>query len=74
MMDESEMEDIRRIAERNRVTVAEWVRQALRAQRRQEPIRDAGEKLKAIREAARYCFPAGDVDEMNAEIERGYRD
>ena len=29
-------------------------------------------KLAVVREAARHAYPAGDVDSMLAEIERGY--
>ena len=66
------MQEIQDIAKRNRTTVAEWVRQALRAARRQEPRGDAERKLKVIREAARYKFPSGDIQQMLAEIEQGY--
>ena len=34
LLDEQEFDDIQDIARRNRMTVAEWVRQALRAARR----------------------------------------
>lgn len=54
------------------MTVAEWVRQALRAARRREPTIDAAKKLEVIRAAARHTFPTADIDQMLAEIERGY--
>jgi hypothetical protein len=54
------------------MTVAEWVRQALRDARRREPMRDVTKKLDAVRVAARHEFPTADVDTMLAEIERGY--
>jgi len=63
LLDETEMDEIRRIARRHRLTVAEWVRQALRAARRNEPVIDTGSKLQAVQRAARYSFPvasAGD--------------
>ncbi len=66
------MRDLRRVARARKMTVAEWVRQALRAARRQEPEGDAGAKLAAIRSAARHGFPTADVDEMLSDIERGY--
>lgn len=56
------------------MTVAEWVRQALRAARRREPKPDVARKLEVIREAYRHEFPAGSIEEMLAEIERGYLD
>lgn len=72
LLDESEFAEIRRIARRHRMTVAEWVRQALRAARRDEPVVDPRRKLAAVREAARHAYPTGDIDVMLAEIERGY--
>ncbi len=73
ILDDAEMKEIRRIAQRRRLTVAEWVRQALRAARRQEPEVDGGKKLKVVRAAARHSFPTADVDQMLAEIEQGYQ-
>ncbi len=72
LLDEAELDEIRQTAREHRMTVAEWVRQALREARRQGPARRAEEKLDAIRQAARHGFPAPDVDQMLAEIERGY--
>ena len=72
ILDEEEMRAIQDIAKRHRTTVAEWVRQALRAARRQEPRVDAERKLKVIRAAARHKFPSGDIQQMLSEIERGY--
>ncbi len=71
LLDETEFAEIRRIARLHRMTVAEWVRQALRAARRDEPVIDPRRKLAAVREAARYAYPTGDIDVMLAEIERG---
>lgn len=72
LLDESEMKEIRRLARRKRMTVAAWVRQALAAARRQEPGREAQRKLAALRVAVENEFPTADIEEMNAEIERGY--
>jgi hypothetical protein len=72
LLDESELRDIQRIARRHKTTVAEWVRQALRAARRGEGAGDAGRKLEAIRQATRHGFPSGSIEEMLADIERGY--
>jgi hypothetical protein len=73
LLEEAEWRELRRVARASRMTVAEWVRQALRAARRREPAGDIGPKLDAIRRAARHDFPTGDIDEMLADIERGYR-
>jgi hypothetical protein len=72
LLEEAELREIQRIARSHRMTVAEWVRQALRAACRREPLGDAGKKLEVVRVASGHAFPTGDVDQILAEIERGY--
>ncbi len=72
LLDETEFAEIRRIARRHHMTVAEWVRQALRAARRDEPTIEPRRKLAAVREAAQHAYPTADIGVMLAEIERGY--
>ena len=72
LLDDAEMRDLQRVARAEHVTVAEWVRQTLRAARRTAPAGDAARKLAAIRAAARHEFPTGNIDVMLDEIERGY--
>lgn len=72
LLDEAEWREIQRVARAQRLTVAEWVRGVLRTARRREPLGDAGKKLEIVRAAARHAFPTGDVQQMLAEIERGY--
>jgi len=55
------------------LTVGEWVRRALREAREQKPANDPEAKLKAVRRGAEFSFPTADMDEMLAEIERGYQ-
>lgn len=71
LLEEAEFAEIRRIARRHRMTVAEWVRQALRAARRDEPVTEPRRKLMAVREAAQYELPTADIAEVLADIERG---
>jgi len=66
------MREIQRAARSHRMTVAEWVRQALRAARRHEPLGDLEKKRAAIRSACRHRFPTADIEQMLAEIESGY--
>jgi len=74
LLPDAEMSEIRRIAKQHNLTVGEWVRRALRAARSQEPGKDAATKLRVIRKAAEYSFPApADIREMLEEIERGYQ-
>ena len=72
LFDEAELRDIRRVAAQRRVTVAEWVRQALREARSGVSTVPVERKLMAVREAMRHSYPTADIDQMNAEIERGY--
>lgn len=72
LLEESELQEIGRAARSQRLTVAEWVRQALRAARRSEPSGDASRKLEAIRAAAKNSFPAPAIERMLEEIEQGY--
>ncbi|HEY2857337.1 MAG TPA: hypothetical protein VGJ21_02845 [Terracidiphilus sp.] len=72
IVQDPEYRDIQRAARLRRMTIAEWVRQALVQARRSEPGREAAAKLEAIRAAARMDFPTADIDTMIEEIERGY--
>jgi predicted 2-oxoglutarate/Fe(II)-dependent dioxygenase YbiX len=72
LLDEPELREIRRAARAKRLTVAEWVRGALREARRKEPLGNVADKIAVIRRAARHSFPSGDIDQMLAEIEKGY--
>ena len=72
LLDEPEWRDIQRAARAERTTVAEWVRQALRAALRVTSLKGVDAKVSAIRTAARHQFPTADIDEMNAETARGY--
>ena len=74
LIPDSEMEEIQRMARRERVTVGEWTRRALRMARACQPLNDPQVKIKAIRKAAEYSFPTADIQDMLAEIEGGYRE
>lgn len=71
-MDDADLRRLRKVAKAEGVTVSEWVRTALRQAVEQTPRGDSRRKLDVIRAAAQYDFPAPDVDQMNAEIARGY--
>ncbi len=72
LLEDDEMAEIRQVAARNRLTVAEWVRQSLRAARRDEPTTDARKKLAAVREAFCGAYPTADIQQLLTEIEVGY--
>lgn len=72
LLGDDELSEIQALARRQRKTTAAWVREALRAARSaaEYPLPEA--KLRAIREAAALSYPVGDIDEVLAEIDRGY--
>jgi DhnA family fructose-bisphosphate aldolase class Ia len=72
LFDEAELEQLRETARRHGMPVSEWVRQTLRAARRQDPHADVEAKVRALRVAVRHEFPTADVDQIPAEIEHGY--
>ena len=70
LFDETEFTEIQESARRCRMTVAEWVRQALRRARHEHPAAvDA--KLAAVAEAARHEYPTADIEVMLREIDAG---
>lgn len=72
ILQDPEYREIQRAARTRRMSLAEWVRQALELARRREPLGDADKKLEIIRAAARHDFPVSDIGGMLAEIESGY--
>jgi mobilization protein NikA len=74
VLDEVEMEAIREDARRHGVTVSEWVRRALKDSRRQTASGEVSRKLAAIRAAMGHNGPTGSIEQMLAEIERGYEE
>jgi hypothetical protein len=74
LLDDAELAEIQATARRHRQTTAAWVREALRAARRAATTADIDRKREVISQAARYEGPTADIDEMLAQIERGYVD
>ena len=70
-MAEPDYAAVSRSAKRHRVSLAEWVRGALRDAVRQEPEVSAGQKLRHLEAALRNSYPAAGVDDMLAETTRG---
>ena len=73
ILQDPEYRVIQRIARSRRMSLAEWVRQALERARDREPLRDPGKKLENIRSASRCDYPSGDIDQILEEIESGYQ-
>lgn len=72
LLDETEFDRLRHLAREKGMTVAEWVRQAVRRAASEQPRGDADRKLAIVRHAVEHRFPTGDIDQMQDEIERGY--
>lgn len=74
-LDEAELAEIKQVGASQRLTVAEWVRQALRAAWAQEPRNLTEHKLRVVRESARYGYrygyPTADIDTLLEETARG---
>jgi len=74
LLDDVEWRELKRSANAEKTTVAEWVRRAIRHARRNTSSEDIDRKLSAIRAAASHTFPAPDIQQMTEEIERGYQE
>lgn len=72
LIGEADWRELQRTARAHRVTVAEWVRRALRGAGRRQSSGDVDRKIAALAAASKYEFPSGDIDQMNADIARGY--
>lgn len=71
LLDDDELEEIKGLAGRERLTVAAWVRRALDEARMRRPSGDPARKITSIRAAAQHGFPSSDIEGMLAEIARG---
>jgi hypothetical protein len=72
ILKDPEYREIQRMARARHLSLAEWVRQALTYARRREPLGDVAKKLQVVRAAVQENYPSGDIEQMLAEIERGY--
>jgi hypothetical protein len=72
VVDDRELAHFQRAARSAGLTLSEWARQTLRRAEREVAVGHPEAKLAAIRAAANHRFPTADIDQMLAEIERGY--
>jgi hypothetical protein len=74
LLDDTELRTIQRLARRDKVTTAEWVRRRLREGAAASTRPDTASRLAAIHAAYRNGSdtPEPDIDQMLEEIERGY--
>jgi hypothetical protein len=72
LLDDAELRTIQRLARRDKLSTAEWVRRRLR-EGAASSRGDTASKLAAIHAAYRHTVgPAPDIHQMLAEIEQGY--
>jgi len=71
-VDTDELDEMKRLADSRGLTLAEWVRQALRAACQRQPSVATDRKLAHVRAALRHRFPAPSIEQMLDEIARGY--
>lgn len=68
-MKDSQYQEIQRIAESRRISVAEWARLALEGALEQQRTASVRSKLESIWIAVQHEFPTGDIEKMLSEIE-----
>lgn len=71
IVDEGSYERYRRRAEKEDLSLSEWVRRALEDEMEREPGIDPESRLEALDRALECEHPSGDIDEMLDEVEQG---
>ena len=66
LLDETELREIQGVARAQKMTVAEWVRQALQVARSRVPSGDVKRKLEVVRAVAKHAYPTGEIDQTSA--------
>ena len=69
ILQDPDYREIQRLAKSRRLSISEWVRQALTSARHRQSLGHAGKKLDIVRAAARQTYPTADIDRMLREIE-----
>lgn len=72
VLENDEWDELRAAAKARGLTLSAWVRQELAEARRRSSGRDVGAKRKALQAATAHDFPVGDIDDILADIARGY--
>lgn len=72
LLSEEEAATLRGAAQRDGLTVSEWVRQSIREATARQTTGRSGAKLSAIAVAVDYAFPTADIEVMLDEIEHRY--
>ncbi len=73
ILEDEEMHQIKTLAMQQHMTVSEWVRNTLREARHHRQIEKAEKKISVVHSASKHAFPTGEIEQMLAEIESGYK-
>ena len=71
VMEDEEIEGLRRTAEREGLTLSEWARRALRRAQLRQQGPTAKQKVEALERALKCGHPTGDIEQILASIETG---
>ena len=71
VVSDNEAREIQLVSQELHMSVSEWMRQALRKERREQPVTNAERKLQCVREACTNNYPTADIGKMLHDIERG---
>ncbi len=72
LIEPREYKTFQMLAKEAGLSLGEWVRQALRRLTLTHSQKSVQQKLDHIRKYSRYNFPTGDIEQILAEIEKGY--
>lgn len=72
LMEPKEYKQFQRLAEAKGLSLGEWVRQILRRFAQSTSTKDPQTKINQIRKASQLSYPSGAIEQILAEIEKGY--
>jgi len=72
LLAEEELQEIKRLAAQEHMTVSAWVRRAIQHEQRERPRSVVQGKQEVIRKAAEFQFPTADYADIAADIESDY--
>lgn len=72
LIEPKEYKCFQHLAFQSRLSLSEWVRQALRDFSSHYSKKSPQKKLKALKRVTQHQFPYGDMEQMLHEIESGY--
>ena len=74
LLEAKEYKSFQQLAKEAGLSLGEWVRQTLRQTSQRFSKKNPQKKLEQIRKAGKHHNPAGEVEDILKEIEKGYLD